>query len=68
EWIPLGVWRFREICREALRRQPLRFNTLEEALGEIGKNLKLPLRRWLERSEILPWLKSQTRLTNFLPS
>ena len=68
EWIPLGVWRFREICREALRRQPLSFNTLEEALGEIGKNLKLPLGRWLERSEILPWLKSQTRLTNFLPS
>jgi len=66
EWIPLGVWRFREICREALRRQPIVFNTLEEALDEMGKRLRLPLARWLERSEILRWLKSQTRLTKFL--
>jgi len=66
EWIPLGVWRFREICREALRRQPVMFNTLEEALDEMGKRLRLPLARWLERSEILRWLKSQTRLTKFL--
>jgi len=66
EWIPLGVWRFREICREALRRQPIVFNTLEEALDEMGKRLKLPLARWLERSEILRWFRSQTRLTKFL--
>jgi len=66
EWIPLGVWRFREICREALRRQPVMVNTLEEALDEMGKRLRLPLARWLERSEILRWLKSQTRLTKFL--
>jgi len=66
EWIPLGVWRFREICREALRKQPVMFNTLEEALDEMGKRLRLPLAKWLERSEILRWLKSQTRLTKFL--
>ena len=50
EWIPLGVWRFRVICREALRRQPIMFSTLEEALDEMGKRLRLPLARWLERS------------------
>jgi hypothetical protein len=66
EWIPLGVWRFREICRQALRKQPSMFNTLEEALDEMGKRLRLPLVRWLERSEILRWFKSQTRLTRFL--
>jgi hypothetical protein len=66
EWIPLGVWRFREICREALRRQPVMFNTLEEALDEMRRGLRLPLSRWLERSEIMRWLKSQTRLTKFL--
>jgi hypothetical protein len=66
EWIPLGVWRFREICREALRREPGRFNTLEETLNEMRKRLRLPLPRWLERSEILQWLKAQTRLTKFL--
>ena len=66
EWIPLGVWRFREICREALRREPISFNTLEETLKEMKKRLRLPLPRWLERSEILRWLKTQTRLTKFL--
>ena len=66
EWIPLGVWRFREICREALKGQPVMFNTMEEALDEMGKRLSLPLSRWLERSKILPWFKSQTRLTKFL--
>jgi len=66
EWIPLGVWRFREICREALRKQPIVFNTLEKALDEMGKRLRLPLARWLERSEIPRWFRSQTRLTKFL--
>jgi hypothetical protein len=66
EWIPLGVWRFREICREALRGEPISFNTLEETLKEMKKRLKLPLPRWLERSEILRWFKTQTRLTKFL--
>lgn len=66
EWIPLGVWRFREICREALKKKPLRFNSLEVALNGVGKGLKLPLTRWLERSEVLRLLKAQTRLTTFL--
>jgi Uncharacterized conserved protein len=66
EWIPLGVWRFREICREALKGQPVMFNTMEEALDEMGKRLSLPLSRWLKRSKILSWFKSQTRLTKFL--
>lgn len=66
EWIPLGVWRFREICRQALKRQPITFNTLEGALDEIGKRLRLPLTNWLEKSEILRWFKSQTRITRFL--
>jgi hypothetical protein len=66
EWIPLGVWRFREICREALKRQPVTFNTLKEAFSELEKKLKLPLARWLEKSEIMQQFKNQTRLTSFL--
>ena len=65
EWIPLGVWRFREICREALRGEPVKVNTLEEALSEMEKRLELPLKRWLERSKILRWFKTQKRLTKF---
>jgi hypothetical protein len=49
-----------------LRSQPVMFNSLEEALNEMGKRLRLPLPRWIKRSEILRWLKTQTRLTRFL--
>jgi len=66
DWIPLGVWRFREICREALRKEPKKFNTLEEALNELRTRLKLPLDRWMKRSKVLRWYKDQTRLTRFL--
>jgi len=66
EWIPLGVWRFREICREALRKEPLEFDTLDESLSELRKRLRLPLDKWLEGSQILPWYTRQKRLTSFL--
>ena len=66
EWIPLGVWRFREICREALRRKPLEFDTLKESFSELRKRLRLPLEKWLRKSQILPWHKRQKRLTSYL--
>ncbi len=65
EWIPLGVWRFREICREALRRKPIIFNTLGESLNEMTNRLRLPLKKWVEKSKILHIFKKQTRLTQF---
>jgi hypothetical protein len=66
DWIPMGVWRFREICREALRKEPQKFNTLEESLTELRKRLTLPLDRWLKKSQILTWHKRQKKLTSFL--
>jgi len=66
EWIPLGVWRFREICREALKREPMKFNTLNESLKELKGRLRLPLEKWIERSKILEWYRTQTRITTFL--
>jgi len=67
EWIPLGVWRFREICREALKKEPVKFNTLKEGLEELGKRLVLPVDKWSERSTIMRWYRTQKRLTHFLP-
>ena len=66
DWIPLGVWRFREICREALKRMPVRVGTLEEALSEMSTRLRLDLEKWFEKSEILRSFKAQTRLTSFM--
>jgi len=66
EWVPLGVWRFREICREALKREPMMFSTLEESLAELRGRLRLPLEKWVERSTVLEWYRTQTRITRFL--
>jgi hypothetical protein len=66
DWIPMGVWRFREICREALRKEPQKFNTMEESLAELGKRLRLPLDRWLAKSQILAWHKRQRKLDGFM--
>ena len=66
EWIPLGVWRFREISREALRKPPQRFSGLDEALGEIGKRLKWPLERWLTQSVLLRFFREQKRMDQYL--
>jgi len=65
DWIPLGVWRFRELCREALKQTPIRANTLEEALNMMNARLRLSIGKWLKRSEILRYYKEQTRLTSF---
>lgn len=66
EWIPLGVWRFREICREALKKEPAKFNTLEESLNELSNRLVLRLDEWMHRSTVLQWYRTQKRLTHFL--
>jgi len=65
-WIPLGVWRFREICREAFRRPPTKFGSLEEALGEVGKRLALPVCVWADQSRLIRYHKEQLGLERFL--
>lgn len=67
EWIPLGVWRFRELAREALRRKPRRFAAMEEALAVLRGRLRIPLEQWLERSKLYAFRTSQRRLEDYLP-
>lgn len=66
EWIPLGVWRFRELARHALREGSQRFSTLEESLEVLGGRLRIPLRRWLDRSKLYSFQTTQRRLEEFL--
>jgi len=66
EWIPLGVWRFREICRRALAKQPIETNNLRDALDVLKSKLRLPLEHWLRHSSILKYHRNQTRITSFL--
>ncbi len=65
KWVPLGVWRFREIARRALASPPRKFSSLSEAVNEIGLHLTNPVQRWLDVSKTYSELMSQTQLTDF---
>ena len=65
DWIPLGVWRFREIARAALGKPPLHFSSLAESLDHLRTVLTLPLENWLRRSKVLAYVRQQRRVTDF---
>ncbi len=66
QWVPLGVWRFREIAKRALFSGSKKFQSMEEALAEIGKHLRNPLDRWLMKSQLYNDYRSQTKLSDFI--
>ncbi|WXG46079.1 MAG: Nre family DNA repair protein [Candidatus Atabeyarchaeum deiterrae] len=66
EWIPLGVWRVREILREATKKPPFKANSLKDALNELGKHLTLPLPNWTSRSKVLEIFRKQEKITSWL--
>jgi len=59
DWIPLGVWRFRELAREALAAPPQAFDTLDQALAGVGNRLKSPIKPWLDASRLYRYMKEQ---------
>lgn len=61
-WIPLGVWRFREIVRKALAKPPEKFHELDEALEKISHGLSIPLSRYVSRSRLIPMIKKQLKI------
>ncbi|MCS7134182.1 MAG: hypothetical protein NZ921_05255 [Candidatus Caldarchaeum sp.] len=61
-WIPLGVWRFREIVRKALEQPHEKFQTLEEAFEMVSKRLTIPLNKYIAQSKIIPFLRKQQKL------
>lgn len=65
-WIPLGVWRFREISRRALKHPPRRFNTLREALDEVSKMIFTDKIYWRHLSRVLEFHELQENITHFM--
>lgn len=51
--MPMGVWNVRESVRNALQREPLRFDTLGEALSRIWSRLDIPKDVWVKNSQLL---------------
>jgi hypothetical protein len=68
EWVPLGVWRFRELARRALAGAPSSFTSLEEALSEARTRLLIPYRNWAEASGLLSYYKQQSVLDRYVGS
>jgi hypothetical protein len=66
QWIPLGVWRFREIAKRALDRGVKKFQSMDEATTEIGKFLRNPVQRWLNKSRLYNEFRTQTKITDFI--
>jgi len=68
EWIPLGVWRFREIARDALNKaEPVgSTDSLENALKTCFSFLETPSWKWLKASKLISYLKAQIKLDAYL--
>ncbi len=65
DWVPLGVWRYRELARAALRQRPAAFDGLEEAEAELGVRLRLPLQNWWRASVLRSYVRGQRRITQY---
>ena len=65
DWVPLGVWRFRELARRALAGPALKSDSLEQALSEVWRRLKIPASYWLDADRVLAHYKKQTILDRF---
>jgi hypothetical protein len=64
--MPIGVWNVRENVRIALRNKPLKFNKFEEALNYISTRLEIPIKKWIENSNLLRKILYQKKLQDFL--
>ena len=65
DWVPLGVWRYRELARKALAGPTARFANLDEAEAEIGRRLRLSLANWWRVSALRRYLRGQRRITSY---
>jgi len=51
--LPVGVWNVREHVREALEKEPKRFDNLSNAFSYIKTRLNTPIANWIDNSRIL---------------
>jgi DNA repair protein NreA len=63
--MPVGVWQVRENVRNAMRQAPFKFKTLDESLKFIGGRFEIPLKRWIQQSELLKQALFQRRISDF---
>jgi len=64
--MPVGVWQVRENVRNAVQQNPLKYNTMKEALERISCKFEIPLKHWIEKSTLLQRALFQKRITDYL--
>ncbi|RLF50955.1 MAG: hypothetical protein DRN11_03685 [Thermoplasmata archaeon] len=64
--MPVGVWNVRENVRKALANEPKKFDELKEAILFISSLLHIPMRRWIEASELLKNVLYQRKLDDYV--
>ena len=63
--MPVGVWNVRENVRKALRGEARKFENMKEAMLFVSSLLHIPIKRWIESSELLKHNLYQKRLEDF---
>jgi DNA repair protein NreA len=51
-WAPLGVWVVREVARQVMRSDPMRFSNLNDALAEMARRISTPMAKWRSCSKL----------------
>ena len=62
---PLGVWINRESVREALKRRPVKFNNLRDAIDYISRRFSIGIDEWIETSTLLKEALYQEKITKY---
>ncbi len=64
--MPIGVWNVRESVREALRKDFVKFDSLNQALEHVGNKMDISIERWIKNSAVLKNQLFQRRIEDFL--
>jgi hypothetical protein len=63
--LPVGVWLTRQSIRQMLQLEPQKFDNLQAALNYTMTKLTIPLKKWIEGSELLKRVLFQKKITEF---
>lgn len=63
--MPVGVWNVRENVRAALAGEAKKFDTFKDAMLFVSSLLYIPVKRWIESSELLKYVMRQKKLDDF---
>ncbi len=64
--LPVGVWQVRENCRNAMKQEPVKFETRQGAVDYAMSRLTISFERWMEAGPLLRHTMTQRKITDYL--